>query len=185
LTEEQRNALSNALANINGSPLHVYDRGGLKISTLKATARRAHRKHGFSLLVVDYVQLVQGVTRRRDRRDLEVGEVTGELKALAKELKVPMIVLSQLNRDYDRNRNRAPQLSDLRDSGSIEQDADVVVFIDAKVDDEGNLGDRAEVQLLVRKNRGGRTGAAQAIFNRPLTRFERYVPSITEATNRN
>src|SRR5213595_2318354 len=110
-------------------PLFVDETGGLSISQLTARARRLKRQKGLDLIVVDYIQLLQGSGRRSDNRVQEVTEITTSLKALAKELNVPIIALSQLSRQVENRDDKRPQLADLRESGSIEQDADVVMFV--------------------------------------------------------
>ena len=110
-------------------PLYVDETGGLSISQLTARARRLKRQKGLDLIVVDYIQLLQGSSKRSDNRVQEVTEITTSLKALAKELNVPVIALSQLSRQVESRDDKRPQLSDLRESGSIEQDADVVMFV--------------------------------------------------------
>jgi replicative DNA helicase len=118
------------------------------------------------------LQLLAG--HRKENRTVEVGEISRGIKVMAKELKVPVLALAQLNRDYDRDGRREPRLSDLRESGSIEQDADVVMFIHQPKEDENT------VQLIVRKNRGGRTGKVELYFNRPITRFESHANEPVE-----
>src|SRR6187431_3657119 len=111
-------------------PLFVDETGGLSISQLTARARRLKRQKGLDLIVVDYIQLLQGSGKRgNDNRVQEVTEITTNLKALAKELNVPIIALSQLSRQVENRDDKRPQLADLRESGSIEQDADVVIFV--------------------------------------------------------
>ncbi len=111
-------------------PLFVDETGGLSISQLTARARRLKRQKGLDVIVVDYIQLLQGSGKRgNDNRVQEVTEITTSLKALAKELNVPVIALSQLSRQVENRDDKHPQLSDLRESGSIEQDADVVMFV--------------------------------------------------------
>ena len=110
-------------------PLYIDETGGLSIAQLAARARRLKRQRGLDLLVVDYIQLLQGSGRRSDNRVQEVTEITTGLKALAKELNVPIVALSQLSRQVESRDDKRPQLSDLRESGSIEQDADVVMFV--------------------------------------------------------
>ena len=105
----------------------IDDTGGISIAQLSARARRLKRRHNIGLVIVDYLQLMRG--SRRDNRHLEVAETTSGLKALAKELNVPVLALSQLSRAVDQRTGNRPQLSDLRESGSIEQDADVVMFV--------------------------------------------------------
>ena len=110
-------------------PLHIDDTGGISIAQLAARARRLKRQHGLGLLVVDYLQLITGSNRRSDGRVQEITEISQGLKTLAKELNVPVIALSQLSRQVESRDDKRPQLSDLRESGSIEQDADVVLFV--------------------------------------------------------
>ena len=103
---------------------------GLSILQLRAKARRMHSQHGVRLFVIDYLQLLNSTSRRSaDNRQQEIADISSGIKALAKELKVPVIVLAQLNREIEKDKNRKPRLSDLRESGSIEQDADLVCFI--------------------------------------------------------
>ena len=110
-------------------PLYVDETGGLAISQLTARARRLKRQRGLDVLVIDYIQLLQGSGKRSDNRVQELTEITTNLKALAKELNIPIIALSQLSRQVENRDDKRPQLSDLRESGSIEQDADVVMFV--------------------------------------------------------
>ena len=110
-------------------PLHIDDTGGISIAQLAARARRLKRQHGLGLLVVDYLQLITGSGRRNDGRVQEITEISQGLKALAKELNVPIIALAQLSRKVEERDDKRPQLADLRESGSIEQDADVVLFV--------------------------------------------------------
>ncbi len=111
-------------------PFYVDETGGLSISQLTARARRLKRQKGLDLIVIDYIQLLQGSGKRgNDNRVQEITEITTNLKALAKELNVPIIALSQLSRQVENRDDKRPQLSDLRESGSIEQDADVVMFV--------------------------------------------------------
>ena len=111
-------------------PFYVDETGGLSIGQLAARARRLKRQRGLDLLVIDYVQLLQGTSRRAsENRVQEITEITTRLKALAKELNIPILALSQLSRQVESRDDKRPQLSDLRESGSIEQDADVVMFV--------------------------------------------------------
>jgi replicative DNA helicase len=114
--------------NLSTLPIYTDQLGGISIAQLVARARRMKRKHGIGLIVVDYLQLMQA-SKRRESRVQDITEITTGLKALAKELRVPVLALSQLSRETERRDNKRPQLSDLRESGSIEQDADVVLFV--------------------------------------------------------
>lgn len=157
-----------AAGRIANSPLHIEDAGGLTIAQLRAKARRMAMRHHIKLLVVDYLQLMRGV-RRGENRNAEVSEISNGLKALAKELHVPVLTLSQLNRECERD-GREPRLSDLRDSGAVEQDADVVLFLHHDNEREGM--DPCPVNLLIRKHRNGAVGKVALQFFRRWTRFE-------------
>jgi replicative DNA helicase len=130
LNKEEYARLRDAAIDLQSIPLYIDDTGGISISALAARARRLQRQHGLDLLVVDYLQLVTASGNRKDgNRVQEVSEITQGLKALAKELQVPVIALSQLSRQVENREDKRPQLADLRESGSIEQDADVVMFV--------------------------------------------------------
>src|SRR6266542_385319 len=160
------------------APLFIDDTGGLKILELRAKARRMKQKHGIALLVVDYLQLVHPECIRLESRHQEVAEISSGLKETAKELGIPVIVLSQMNRDYEREpKKRKPRLSDLRESGAIEQDADFVglLYKPKEEEDAENPSARSEgiqVNLLIAKHRNGPTGEVPLTFMKGYTRFE-------------
>lgn len=168
--------LANAAARIKGSPLHIDDSAGLSILQLRARARRMHQQHGIQLFVIDYLQLLSSSSRKaQENRQIEISEISSGIKALAKELKVPVIVLSQLNRDMEKDKARKPRLSDLRESGSIEQDADLVGMLykpESDDDVDPRSGDGVAVNLLIAKQRNGPTGDVPLTFLKPYTRFE-------------
>ncbi len=177
---------SNLLAQV---PLFIDDTGGISVSQLAARARRLKRQKGLDLLIVDYLQLLSGSSKRaNDSRVQELTEITTSLKALAKELEVPIIALSQLSRQVENRDDKRPQLSDLRESGSIEQDADVVMFIyreeyylQNKEPKEGtdehaawqNEMERVygQAEVIIGKQRHGPTGTVKLAFTGHLTRF--------------
>ena len=170
-------------------PLYIDETGGLAIAQLAARARRLKRQRGLDLLVIDYIQLLQGSTRRAaEGRVQEVTEITTGLKALAKELNVPIIACSQLSRQVESRDDKHPQLSDLRESGSIEQDADVVLFVFREEYYLKNKEPRAgtdehfkwqtdmeavhgKAELIIGKQRHGPTGTVQLQFKADVTRF--------------
>jgi replicative DNA helicase len=138
-----------------------------------------HQQHGVKLFVVDYLQLLHSTSRRsQDNRQQEIADISSGIKALAKELKVPVLVLSQLNRELEKDKSRKPRLSDLRESGAIEQDADVVGLLykpSAGDDDDGVQIEEADglpVNLLIAKQRNGPTGDINLTFLKSYTRFE-------------
>jgi replicative DNA helicase len=183
--------VSNMLSTV---PLYIDDTGGLSISQLAARARRLKRQKGLDLIIIDYIQLLSGSSKRAsENRVQEITEITTTLKALAKELDVPIIALSQLSRQVESRDDKRPQLSDLRESGSIEQDADVVTFIyreeyylKNKEPREGTpehltwmnemeqVHGRAEV--IIGKQRHGPTGTVQLSFEGQYTRFGNLAP---------
>jgi replicative DNA helicase len=174
-------------------PLYVDETGGLSISQLTARARRLKRQKGLDLIVVDYIQLLQGSGKRgNDNRVQEVTEITTSLKALAKELNVPIIALSQLSRQVESRDDKRPQLSDLRESGSIEQDADVVMFVFREeyylANKEPRIGTpeyekwqldmslvHGKAEVIIGKQRHGPTGTVELQFEGQFTRFSDLV----------
>jgi replicative DNA helicase len=183
-------------------PLYIDETGGLSIAQLAARARRLKRQRGLDLMVVDYIQLLSGSSRRaQEGRVQEVTEITTNLKALAKELNIPILALSQLSRQVENREDKRPQLSDLRESGSIEQDADVVMFVFREEyylknreprpgseehfkwqSDMEAVHGRAEV--ILGKQRHGPTGTVQLQFKSDVTRFadlatDDYLPART------
>jgi replicative DNA helicase len=169
-------------------PLYVDETGGLSISQLTARARRLKRQKGLDVIIVDYIQLLQGSGKRSDNRVQEVTEITTSLKALAKELNVPVIGLSQLSRQVESRDDKRPQLSDLRESGSIEQDADVVMFVYREEYYLQNKEPRpgtpehekwamemdlvhGKAEVIIAKQRHGPTGTVELQFEGQFTRF--------------
>lgn len=165
-----------ASSQISQAPLYIDDKASQSILEVRAKARRLHSQHNLRLVVIDYLQLMTsiGSKRRYESRQQEVSDISSGVKALAKELNLPVIVLSQLNRDVERDKNRAPRLSDLRESGTIEQDADLVAMLYRRRgdDDDDDDGEAAFVQLIIAKQRNGPTGKIDLTFLRNYTRFE-------------
>ena len=176
LNREDWRRMTDALSTISSAPLWVDDAGGTTVLEIGAKARRLKRDKGLELLVVDYLQLISGRGRFNSRQE-EVASISRGLKGLAKELKIPVVVLSQLTRAPERD-ERGPQLSDLRESGAIEQDADVVMFIYRpnffKLDMTPEERDMAEIQIA--KQRNGPTDKVKFVFRSRLTRFEEAAP---------
>jgi replicative DNA helicase len=177
LAERDFPKLTGAAGKLAGAPLFIDDSSALSILQLRAKARRMFQQYGIKLFVIDYLQLLHSTARRAENRQQEIADISSGIKALAKELKVPIIVLSQLNRELEREKNRKPRLSDLRESGAIEQDADVVglLYKPSSEDEEGSSGPEEEavpVNLLLAKQRNGPTGDVNLTFLKPYTRFE-------------
>src|SRR6059058_2397053 len=126
LAERDFPKLTGAAGKLANAPLFIDDTSGMSILQLRAKARRMWQQYGIKLFVIDYLQLLHSTARRADNRQQEIADISNGIKSLAKELKVPVIVLSQLNREVEKEKGRPPRLSDLRESGAIEQDADLV-----------------------------------------------------------
>ena len=181
--------IKDKMIEIQHLPLFIDETGGVSVGQLAARARRLKRQRGLDLVVIDYIQLMQGSTRRAmEGRVQEVTEITTSLKALAKELNVPILALSQLSRQVESREDKHPQLSDLRESGSIEQDADVVLFVYREeyylTNKEPRPGTaeyakwqlemaavHGKAEVIVGKQRHGPTGTVNLQFDAEVTRF--------------
>ncbi len=188
LTEGEFRRFVDAAKTLESCPLYIDDTAALPISQLAARARRLKRTHGLDVLIVDYLQLVRPASAK-DSRVNEVSEITQGLKAIAKELDIPVIALSQLSRQVESREDKRPQLSDLRESGSIEQDADVVMFVfreeyyverekpsDDKLDEMAAWQERMErlhgkAEIIIGKQRHGPIGTVELSFEGRFTRF--------------
>ncbi len=164
LDERDFDKLSLAMGELAEAPIFIDDTPGISISEMRTKARRLQVEHGLKFLIVDYLQLIKG--RNLDNRVQEVSEISQNLKNLARELKIPVLAISQLNRSVESRGTRKPQLADLRESGAIEQDADVVMFI-YREDPEK----QEEVLLDIQKHRNGSTGEIPLMFRGDRTKF--------------
>jgi replicative DNA helicase len=188
ISEQEFHLVSQAMREMQSIPFYIDPTGGLSIAQLTARARRLKRQKGLDLLVVDYLQLLSGAKSKSENRVQELTEITTGLKALAKELNVPIIGLSQLSRQVEQRDDKRPQLSDLRESGSIEQDADVVLFVyreeyylkgkEPRIGTEEHMKWMAEMEhahgraeVIIGKQRHGPTGTVELQFEAELTRF--------------
>ncbi len=193
ITENDFEKIRDYSIELQSLPFYVDETGGLSIAQLMARARRLKRQKGLDLIVVDYIQLLQGSSKRGENRVQEVTEITTSLKALAKELNVPIIALSQLSRQVESRDDKRPQLSDLRESGSIEQDADVVMFVYREEYYLGNKEPRpgtpehekwqidmglahGKAEVIIGKQRHGPTGTVDLHFEASVTRFGDLAP---------
>ena len=167
--------LTSAVGLLAEAPVFIDDTPALNPTELRARARRLKREHDLGLIVIDYLQLMQ-VPGSGENRTTEISEISRGLKALAKELNVPVIALSQLNRSLEQRPNKRPVMSDLRESGAIEQDADVIVFIyrDEVYNDESP--DKGTAEIIVAKQRNGPIGTVRLTFLGQYTRFESFSP---------
>jgi len=188
INEDEFRKLVQVSQEMSRIPLYIDQTGGISIAQLAARARKLKRQKGLGLLVVDYLQLLSGSAKRGDNRVQEITEITTGLKALAKELAVPILALSQLSRQVEQREDKRPQLSDLRESGSIEQDADVVMFVyreeyyvERQKPREGTaefndwqtnmMAVSGKAEVIIGKQRHGPVGAVQLAFESQFTRF--------------
>ena len=164
--------ISHALETLSAMKLHIDDTANVGVLEMRAKARRLKSEHGLSMLAIDYIQLMTG-RGRFENRTLELASISRSLKGLAKELSVPVVVLSQLSRAPEARSDHRPQLSDLRESGALEQDADVVILIyrDDAYNRDPNNPDAGTAELILAKQRNGPTGVVKLAFLREQTRF--------------
>lgn len=179
LTERDFKVLTMASSALSKAPLFIDDTSGLSILQMRAKARRMHQQHGVKLFIIDYLQLLHSTNARAENRQQEIADISSGVKALAKELKVPVIVLAQLNREIEKERHRKPRMADLRESGAIEQDADLIGLLYKPTPPGSNVEEHVEettdilpVNLVIAKQRNGPCGDVELTFIKPFTRFE-------------
>ena len=177
LADRDFHNLTTAASKLAESKLFIDDSAGLSILELRATARRLKAQHDIKLIVIDYLQLLKSPSKRgQDNRQIEISEISSGIKALAKELAVPIIVLAQLNRNPEARAGGKPRLSDLRESGSIEQDADLVGLLVRSEyyaeDDQQREETAGQAELIIAKQRNGPVGEVPLTFRKEFTRFE-------------
>jgi replicative DNA helicase len=166
--------LTSAVSLLDSAPIFVDDTPSLSPVELRSRARRLKREHNLGMIIIDYLQLMQ-VTNSRENRATEISEISRNLKALAKELEVPVIALSQLNRSLEQRTDRRPVMSDLRESGAIEQDADVIMFIYRDEVYNEDSPQKGLAEIIVGKQRNGPIGKCLLTFRGQFTRFENYA----------
>ena len=182
LTDEEWRKLVVAAGSLDNTSIYIDDTPGIKMSEIRAKARRlAKEKGNLGLIVIDYLQLIEGP--RSESRQQEVSAISRQLKKLAKELHIPVIALSQLSRSVEQRQDKRPVLSDIRESGSIEQDADIVAFLyrDDYYRDERDEDDEGEVEVIIEKNRSGTRGTVKLMFSKPYNRFSNLDYTHSEA----
>ncbi|MEE8119120.1 MAG: replicative DNA helicase [Gammaproteobacteria bacterium] len=174
LEDEDWPRITSAVTLMSESPMYIDDTPSLNPTEIRARARRIKREFGLGLVIVDYLQLMQ-IPSTRENRATEISEISRGLKALARELDIPVVALSQLNRNLEQRPDKRPVMSDLRESGSIEQDADLIVFIyrdEVYHEDSANKG---IAEIIIGKQRNGPTGKVRSTFLGKYTRFENYI----------
>jgi replicative DNA helicase len=186
LSEEEWRNLIVAMGSLSNASIYIDDTPGIKISEIRARCRKlAQEKGNLGLILIDYLQLIEGTGR--ENRQQEVSEISRQLKKLAKELKVPVIALSQLSRGVEQRQDKRPVLSDIRESGSIEQDADIVAFLyrDDYYQREGEDEDEGEeqqnnnvIEVIIEKNRSGARGTVELLFIKEYNKFSSLSPRV-------
>ena len=171
LTEHDWPKLSHAAGELSEAPLYIDDTPAINILEMRAKCRRLQKEHGLGLVIVDYLQLMRGLTTS-DNREREISEISRSLKALAKELHIPVIALSQLNRMVENRRPPKPILADLRESGAIEQDADLIAFLYREEVYDRETVNRGIAEIIIGKQRNGPVGEVRLAFLPQFTRFE-------------
>jgi replicative DNA helicase len=174
LTDEDWSRIDSAVSMLSSAPIHIDDSSSLTPTEVRARARRLKREHGLGLIVIDYLQLMQ-VVGTVENRATEISEISRSLKALAKELDVPVIAISQLNRSVEQRTDKRPVMSDLRESGALEQDADLIVFIYREEVYEPETPRKGIADIIIGKQRNGPTGEFHLTFLGEYTKFENLV----------
>ncbi|MCA9066291.1 MAG: DnaB-like helicase C-terminal domain-containing protein, partial [Planctomycetaceae bacterium] len=181
LSEEQHDRLVRASDELSRLPLFIDDKPGRTMTEVAAVSRRLHRRSPLGVIIIDYLQLIEPEDKHTPREQ-QIAQISRRLKFLAKELRVPVIALSQLNRGVELREDKRPRLADLRESGAIEQDADMVMFLhrpDA-YDPEDRPG---EAEIVVAKHRSGPTGIVRLTWRKEYMRFENYSPMTDDDFN--
>jgi len=174
--------LTSAVSLLNEAPIFIDDSPGLTPMELRARARRLKRENGLGMIIVDYLQLMQSTERNEENRATEISNITRALKGLAKELDVPVIAMSQLNRSVESRTDKKPVMSDLRESGAIEQDADVILFIYRDEVYNKDSPVKGTADIIIAKQRNGPIGEVRLTFLGEYTRFENYTSAGFDAS---
>ncbi|MGG3448850.1 MULTISPECIES: replicative DNA helicase [Bacillaceae] len=171
LTDEDWRKLTMAMGSLSNSGIYIDDTPGIRIGEIRSKCRRLKQEQGLGMILIDYLQLIQGNGRSGDNRQQEVSEISRSLKGLARELEVPVIALSQLSRGVEQRQDKRPMMSDIRESGSIEQDADIVAFLyrDDYYDKESE--NKNMIEIIIAKQRNGPTGTVELAFVKEYNKF--------------
>ncbi|RFB10617.1 replicative DNA helicase [Bacillus sp. HNG] len=171
LTPEDWSKLTMAMGSLSNSGIYIDDTPGIRVNEIRSKCRRLKQESGLGMILIDYLQLIQGSGRSGENRQQEVSEISRSLKALARELKVPVIALSQLSRGVEQRQDKRPMMSDIRESGSIEQDADIVAFLyrDDYYDKESE--NKNIIEIIIAKQRNGPVGTVSLAFVKEYNKF--------------
>lgn len=178
-SQEDWGRITHAASVLTTAPIYIDDSADISALTIRAKARRLKMEKNLGLIIIDYLQLMKSSVSA-ERRDLEISDISRSIKSLAKEIDIPIIALSQLNRKLEERSDKRPQLSDLRESGALEQDADIVAFIyrDEVYNREENNPNKGKAEIIVAKHRNGPTGMVPLVFLKAYTRFENPAPDM-------
>lgn len=171
LSPEDWSKLTIAMGTLSNAGIYIDDTPGLRVSEIRAKCRRLAQEKGLGMVVIDYLQLIQGSGRRGENRQQEVSEISRSLKALARELNVPVIALSQLSRSVEQRQDKRPMMSDIRESGSIEQDADIVAFLYRDDYYNKDSENKNMIEIIIAKQRNGPTGTVTLAFKKEFNKF--------------
>jgi len=171
LTDEDWRKLTMAMGSLSNSGIFIDDTPGIRISEIRSKCRRLKQEHGLGMILIDYLQLIQGSGRSSENRQQEVSEISRSLKALARELEVPVIALSQLSRGVEQRQDKRPMMSDIRESGSIEQDADIVAFLYRDDYYNKETENKNIIEIIIAKQRNGPVGTVQLAFIKEYNKF--------------
>ncbi|MEE0774889.1 MAG: replicative DNA helicase, partial [Merdibacter sp.] len=181
ITDEELNRLNEAGSELGAARIYIDDSASIKVSQIFSKCRKLMSEQGLSLIVIDYLQLISGSGKSGDNRQQEVSEISRNLKILAKEMNCPVIALSQLSRSVESRDDKTPRLSDLRESGAIEQDADIVMFLYREEyykktkEQEANADQNEVVDLNLAKHRNGSVGHVSLVFNKSISAFYNHL----------
>ena len=175
--------LAMAAGRLAEAPIFIDDTPGLNVLELRAKARRLKREHDLGVVIVDYLQLMRGLDKKQENRVQELAEISQGLKALAKELRVPVVALSQLNRQVETRGDKRPIMSDIRESGSIEQDADVILFLYRDEMYHPDSADEGTAEIIIGKQRNGPIGTVRLAFRSEYTRFENLAGNFADVAD--
>lgn len=171
LTDEDWGKLTMAMGSLSNAGIYIDDTPGVRVQDIRSKCRRLKQEHGIGMILIDYLQLILGSGRSGENRQQEVSEISRSLKQLARELEVPVIALSQLSRGVEQRQDKRPMMSDIRESGSIEQDADIVAFLyrDDYYDKESE--NKNIIEIIIAKQRNGPTGTVSLAFVKEYNKF--------------
>src|SRR5690625_2733365 len=170
LQQDDWGKLTMAMGSLSHAGIYIDDSPGIRVSDIRSKCRRLKQEHGLGMIIIDYLQLIQGSENSRENRQQEVSEISRSLKSLARELEVPLIALSQLSRGVEARQDKRPMMSDLRESGSIEQDADIVGFL-YRDDYYDNESEQQNIEIILAKQRNGPTGTVELAFVKEFNKF--------------